>query len=257
MRTILTIALTTLSLLARAQVTLEHSYPTNYPMSVCHLEDYGDKYIGIDTATKNVLIYNADHSLWKTVNTGIPNGVITVNTVYLASQYLFNNDNKIEFIVCYYVTSPTITYTSKLLNEDGVLIHTFNNGAFPTIRKINSDWKLLINVLNYSPVSNYTEVYAVPGQWTGLTYAGKSGESNSIFPNPVESSATIRYELPTGLTQGSLNIYNMAGQQVRSYTVSNQFSDILINKGELPAGTYVYDIVTSAGRQAGQKFIVQ
>lgn len=98
MRTILTIALTTLSLLARAQVTLEHSYSSNWQMEVVNIEGDGYKYLGVDTATKDIKIYNTDHSLWKTIHTNIPQSAVIYSTSSYASKYLFNADNKIELM---------------------------------------------------------------------------------------------------------------------------------------------------------------
>jgi hypothetical protein len=41
-------------------------------MEVVNIEGDGYKYLGVDTATKDIKIYNTDHSLWKTIHTNIP-----------------------------------------------------------------------------------------------------------------------------------------------------------------------------------------
>lgn len=253
MKTILTIAMMALLISAKAQVTLEHSYSSNWQMEVVNIEGDGYKYLGVDTATKDIKIYNTDHSLWKTIHTSIPQASLIYSVNSFASKYLFNADNKIEVMVLYAII-PSYTYKAELYNEDGTILNTFNNTSSYNIANVDGDWKLLIRN-GTSP--QYTDVYSLPGQWTGISVTGKASPSSNIFPNPLEDAATIRYELPAGCTQATLAIYNMAGQQLRSYNITNQFSDIVIDKGTLPTGNYIYDITTPNGRQPGQKFMIR
>jgi len=255
MKKLFTIAMMILFVGAKAQVVLEHSYSTNWQMEVVNIEGDGYKYLGVDTTTKDIKIYNTDHSLWKTINTSIPQDATISSANSYASKYLFNADNKIEVLVSFYTLSPTIVYTATLYNEDGVVLNTFNNTALCNIANVNGNWKLLARNGSFPP---YTDVYTLPGQWTGVSVLGKATpDASNIFPNPVENTATIMYSLPAGVHQGTLSVYNGAGTLIRTYNVTSQFNSIMISKGELPAGIYVYDITTSTGRQAGQKFVVQ
>ena len=93
MKKLFTIALITIgAVYAKAQVVLEHSYNENWPMEVVNIEGDGYKYLGIDTTTKAIKIYNTDHSLWKTINTSIPQGATIYSVSSYASKYLFNAD---------------------------------------------------------------------------------------------------------------------------------------------------------------------
>jgi hypothetical protein len=254
MKKLFTIAMMTIAVFAKGQVVLEHSYSTNWPMEVVNIEGDGYKYLGVDTTTKDVKIYNTDHSLWKTINTSIPAGASIYISSSYASKYLFNGDNKIELLVLYGVASPTFSVRAELYNEDGVILNTFNNAVTYNLANVANNWKLLVRV---STTPQHTDIYTLPGQWTGVSNLGKTIPSSNIYPNPLENSATINYALPNGTDQGTINIYNDAGILIRSYTVTNQFNDLVINKDQLAPGIYIYDIATANGRQAGQKFVVQ
>lgn len=254
MKKIFTIALMAIGLYAKGQVVLEHSYSSNWQMEVVNIEGDGYKYLGVDTTTKDIKIYNTDHSLWKTINTNIPQSAVIYSLSSYCSKYLFNADNKLEVMVMYYVTSPSVSYVAELYNEDGVILNTFNNASSYTIAQVNSGWKLLVR---FGTSPQHTEVYSLPGQWAGTSSLGKPSLPNKIFPNPIENTATIHYTLPNAASQGILNIYNGAGINVRSYTVTGQFNDLVIDKGSLPPGIYIYDISTANGRQAGQRFVIQ
>lgn len=251
MKKLFTIAMIMFAAFAKGQVTLEHSYSTNWQMEVVNIEGDGYKYLGVDTATRAIKIYNTDHSLWKTINTSIPQGATIFSASSYASKYLFNADSKIEVMVTYIFAS---SFKAELYNEDGTVLNTFNNASSLNIASVNGTWKLLVR-LNTSP--QHTDVYSLPGQWTGVSALGKTIASGGIYPNPLESTATIKYELPSGTNQGTINVYSDAGTLVRSYTVTSQFSELLISKDQLSTGVYFYDIVTANGREAGQKFVVR
>lgn len=248
MKKLFTIAMMTFAAFAEGQVVLEHSYNTNWPMEVVNIEGDGYKYLGVDTATRAIKIYNTDHSLWKTINTSIPQGASIYISSSYASKYLFNADNKIELLVLYGVTTPTFAVKAELYNEDGTILNTFNNAVIYNVANVDNNWKLLVRI---GTVPQHTDIYTLPGQWTGVSVLGKTTMPGNIYPNPVENNATINYSLPNGTNQGTINLYNDMGTLVRSYTVTSQFTELLISKDQLPAGVYFYDIITANGRQAG------
>lgn len=241
-------------LAAGAQVTLEKSYATAYQTQVVYIENEGAKYFNVSDQHNKAYIYNADHSVWKTINLNLIGGVTHMHpTPALVSKYLFDSDAEIEFLVTYYVGATSYT---DLINEDGTLIKRFNNCVYADLLHVNNDWKLLATISGSSHV--YTDVYALPGQYTGiLPQDGKESPEASLYPNPVETSATLRYSLPNGTHTGSIKVYNSAGAMVRNYTVSSQHDNILIYKNELPAGVYTYSVSAPGYQAVADKFIIR
>ncbi len=89
------------------------------------------------------------------------------------------------------------------------------------------------------------------------TENGGSQESKiSNYPNPASGQTTIEYTLPQGITNTDLVFYNMMGQEVKRYKVTNAFKDIIITTSELEAGTYDYQLQSASGFKAGKKMIV-
>lgn len=113
MKRAFTIVMIMLGFYAKAQVVLEHSYSSNWQMEVVNIEGDGYKYLGVDTLTKDIKIYNTDHSLWKTIHTSIPAGATVYSVSSFASKYLFNADNKIETMVLY-LSPVSFIYVAQL-----------------------------------------------------------------------------------------------------------------------------------------------
>ena len=251
------IILSALSLTAHAQGTLEHTYQGNYTSAnVCRLEDYGDKYIMIDTLSHNLLLFNDDHSLFRTIPTNIPAG-FGYPYFYLPSQYLFNNDNKIEVVVICTALYPNTGYTCRLINEDGTVLQTYTDGTYVRAFDINGSWKLMVNKAHSNPQYASVDIYDLPGQWTtNVNIAQKpAGMQHSMAPNPMHDAATLGYTLPAGVHTGTLNIYNVAGVLMRTCTISDQFSNILIARDQLPSGMYTYEILAGQTKTT-DKFII-
>lgn len=255
MKKLLAAACLLLSFQASAQITLEHTYSGNWRMEAVNVEGEGYKYIGINDATKQVEIYNADHSLFKTINTNIPltSSVYTLPTY--ASKTLFNSDSKLEVVVMY---SDAPAFKIDVINEDGTTLISIPNAAWYDMKKFGNAWKLLVH--NAGSVQ-HTAVYSLPGQWVGTAIKPSPDEDNSlssmIYPNPVNTSAVIRYSLPAGVQFGQLQVYNAQGILVRSFTISNQYSDIQLERESLPAGMYTYSVQAQGQNISTNKFVVQ
>ena len=239
---------------AKAQISLEHYYPTTSGISLVHIEGDGEKYIGTDTTTKNMLLFNTDHSLWKT----IPSAISGTNVYYygFASKYLFNSDVKIEFLMGYYNTAGTVRGV-KIINEDGTLVMDFPNANSGYAVSVSVAWKLIIGNYYTSPYGSNSSVYSLPGTYAGLPIvSGGHDASAKLFPNPVSVSATLKYKLPESDHTGKLSIFNSAGSLVKQMTISDMFDNVTINRDELPAGVYIYNVTTASGAVLSSKFEV-
>jgi type IX secretion system substrate protein len=73
---------------------------------------------------------------------------------------------------------------------------------------------------------------------------------------PSNGNTTIEFNLPQGVNQGEIVIYNMKGVELKSYKVDNTFHTLLLNNSEFRAGTYFYQLMTSGGVSGAKKMIV-
>ncbi|MEO8787299.1 MAG: T9SS type A sorting domain-containing protein [Chitinophagaceae bacterium] len=260
----------TISLLftgAQAQITLEKSYNQNLNMQVIKLENEGYKYIGFDSSKSKVHFYNTDHSLWKDIPINPPAGY-TVFPIFnfAASEHLFNSDDKVEILITFSASVLGSNYYKLvLLDENGTLIQTFDDCYYGFPVKINSSWKLLVTNADYYTVGGngalhtYSSVYSLPGQYISQLKVPQSGRegNTSLYPNPLSEQATLHYNLPSGINQAKANIFNSNGALIRTYNITNQFSELLIQRGDLPAGIYTYSVTTVGYSSSSSSFVIQ
>jgi hypothetical protein len=75
-------------------------------------------------------------------------------------------------------------------------------------------------------------------------------------PNPFNQSTIIRYQLPAGFRQASLQITDVSGKLIKTYNLSTMNSrSTTIAAGELASGTYYYTLVVD-GRKTDTKKMV-
>lgn len=244
---------------ANAQVTLEHTYTNCYGVNYVILEDEGGKYVTFDTLADKVMFYNTNHSLWKSFS--VPHQARKWPGISCASTKLFNADSKVEIAYYYASTTPApnpkTTYVTNIISEDGTILNTFNDvyAFFPL--NVEGKWK----IRGLHPQGYSTSIYAAPGsmpqQNTGLKPDAAAGAGTSFYPNPMADAATLAYELPAGVHEATVSITNTAGQVLRTYTVTSQFSTLLIPRHELPAGHYVYKVAAQGMQPVANSFIIQ
>lgn len=107
---------------------------------------------------------------------------------------------------------------------------------------------------NYVPRILNTTIDYCPGLLTGIEV--RNDLSSNLYPNPFSTSATL--QLGTGITLDNavLKIYDVLGKQVGSITgISN--NTVQIEKGDLPAGVYIYRLSDATGMQATGRFIIE
>lgn len=244
------------SLTVDAQLTLEHTYYKNRGVSVINIEDEGQKYIMIDTPSKELYLYNDDHSIWKKIKMPVPAGYTFYGYHWIAKKFI-DLDNKLELAYSFYkVSSPTVFYTSKIIKEDGTELYSFDDVAYTSPTRVNGKWKLLVPDFD----SYFTEVYSVLGSIPYLkapdVISGSDAET-VFYPNPMEYAATLRYNLPAGTSSATLFVYDMQGKEVRSYSVTDQFTEILVNRSDLPAGMYTYKLQSESKVLSVEKFVIK
>jgi len=253
-------------------MTLEHHFTAVGYAGVVNLSLSGRKIAMFDTVTKQLRLYNMDNSLWKTIN--FPNvpgfthysyepGYLIWGGADYISETLFNTDNQIEFTTWYWSTTNPGEGQRLVINESGTIINSFPNN-FYVYKSGENQFKAMV----HKGYSNYDfDVYTLPGtipcdpcsNGLGMKDAGDNTAQQLLsepIPNPSTGKTTIRYQLPTGVYEGDLLLYNTNGQEVRKYRVGNNFQYITIDNHDVPSGTYYYQLRCNGGVSDAKKMIV-
>ncbi|NOX46958.1 MAG: T9SS type A sorting domain-containing protein [Chlorobi bacterium] len=250
---------------SRAQIEWENSYEGTVYQTKTAVK--GDIYYSIDSYNNKCVLYNSDHSIWKTIDINIPEDNYIYEIKYV-SQHLFNSDDLVELLVVYSeykYTNDTIGYyefTTMIVNEtDGELLsvlgganpYVFNNGG--------SSSKLMIYIYDYSlqlyPLQ--TQVYHLPGVQLAVNDLEDPGgfPLKNPFPNPSRSEITIPYNLSAGEESGYLVIADNTGKTIDKYFVGQKEDQLKINISSLKSGIYLYWIESPNRKSATRKFIVE
>lgn len=267
MKKLLITALLASSFASRAQVVLEHAYNGSYPVQLISIENEGHKYLTFDPVTMKAMIYNPNHSLFRSFATNIPANAFIWSSfdeqeLAYASKFLFNTDSLIEIVV-HYTPHSGSAHTTEIYNETGTALYTFADVNNYEVKKVGSDWKFITETISPTTAGNahntFTSVYSLPGQYTGVTKLKNNDGTteSSIYPNPMDQVATIEYNLPNGVNQAQISVYNSMGIMVRTYQVTSNYKDIIIQRNELPAGQYTYSVSAPGYNSVSQKFIVK
>jgi hypothetical protein len=214
-----------------------------------------------------------NHTVFRTINIPHLGSSGTVWISYVSEELFNTNPADIEYFVEFAQPGSSVQ-RSRIYDEAGTLlfskdttstVQTANNGNENFISYTPSGWKMILYNITYG---DNAYVYSLPGflpcqDCTNGVITSIATENNhpkegniTNYPNPSSSQTTIEYELPQGTTIADLVFYNMAGQQVKSFKVSNAFHDIIISTTDLEAGTYYYQLQTAQGFKAGKKMIV-
>jgi hypothetical protein len=254
-------------LLIQAKVISQISLINTYDIAVyiADIEDVGYKYYGIDYSTNQVLMYNTDHTLWKTINIATPENS-TIDEIAYVSSRLFNSDNNIELLVVFneYIetsdTSGYFIYTTKIVNENGVTFLDVPGGGYSAVYEIGKDIaNLLVYVYDFSvsPFEVSTNIYSIPGLPTSTNEETSGIMLENAFPNPAKSYITIPYKLENKTTNASIVIYNELGSEVYKGTISPNSNNYRLNTSVFSKGVYFYSIIADGYASHSKKMIVQ
>ncbi|MFK5855281.1 MAG: T9SS type A sorting domain-containing protein [Bacteroidota bacterium] len=246
-----------------SQISLINTY--NNAVYMVDIEDIGYKYYGIDYETSQVLMYNTDHTLWKTIDI-LPPENSTIDEIAYVSSKLFNSDDNIELLVVFneYIessdTSAYFLYTTKIINENGVTFLEEQGGGYSIIYKTAEDIaNLLIYIYDFSvsPFSVYTNVYSIPGVPYSVNEIGTGFGLKSAFPNPSSSYITIPYAIDNFAANANIVIYNELGIEAYRETISANSNNYQLDTKQFTKGVYFYRIVANGQMSVSKKIIIQ
>lgn len=147
-----------LPLCLSAQITFEHEYPV-YGAERVKLEISGIKYYHADVADRKLLLFNEDHTPWKTIDLNISIDSVVQIFVWDVSETRIVSDPLLEFSISYYgFDNGFFASGQQTRNEDGAVL--LNEQAF--IRSINGTDKMV----------SAQRVYSLPGLALEHDYGG-------------------------------------------------------------------------------------
>ncbi len=234
---------------SQAQFNLEHTY-TGVSAAYVNLPVAGYKYYVMDVTNSQCRMYNADHSVWKTINLSLPAGYYLYDLQYV-TENLFNTDNAIEFMYVSYTYNTTLayyTYDTRIANESGTVLLDVPGGGYNYIYPALNGSKLFTWQYDYSvsPSTVNTLVYSIPGKVSSNAVpeypATEQVSMREAFPNPAGSEVTIPYTLPSQVKQAELKLFTLNGVLLKAYTVDHTFESIKLQTSDLMPGTYLYRI---------------
>jgi len=249
-----------------AQIVHEATFGDTYgpsSFSIIHFANSGDKYVWLSPSDPNiastVVLYNMDRTIWKSISMGsIPASTVLIE---FTSENLFSTEGVDILFECY--SGNTGLLSTYIMHENGEI--TFYADGFETRRSdgspvlFNADGgvKMILYGSDFGPHQGEAWVYSLPGSTVNVPrLPGKNIGSLKIFPNPVsENYINIQYSLPDGINSGQIVLYNLLGQQIKSYPVDRTFQDIEIKTSDFPAGNYMWQLQAS-NYKTTQKMVV-
>ncbi|MEO8149669.1 MAG: T9SS type A sorting domain-containing protein [Bacteroidia bacterium] len=278
---LITVLLLSFSLASKAQITLDHVYPTDIPDRSVKLSLSGLKYVHVHHAASTIsyfTLYNADHSIFKTIT--IPSWPgRTVNDIKFVSETLFDLDTLVEYAVNY---TDGVTNAIRICNENANILFEVDSaqiagssvdisaagfipaGIFPD----GTNTKLMLFKFHYSAGWTFTiDVYNLPGQLpclecdggliAGIAYnPGVINTQAKAFPNPSTDHFNIKYILPANAKSVFIEIYDMEGSLVKKSRLNNKSNETAVNSQELSDGQFIYRIIADGKMIATDKIIV-
>jgi len=76
----------------------------------------------------------------------------------------------------------------------------------------------------------------------------------SIYPNPAKDEAYIDYQLPEG-QKGTVSFYNITGQLLSEYAISNGSNKLTINTAKYKSGIYFYKVLVNDNIIENEKMV--
>jgi outer membrane protein assembly factor BamB len=80
---------------------------------------------------------------------------------------------------------------------------------------------------------------------TGINPITKSPNSIIVYPNPSNSHFT--FELSSNIQATTIDIYNLMGQEISSYSINQSTLLYTINMGNNSSGLYIYRVINKNG----------
>lgn len=237
---------------ASAQATLEHSYTTsvlNYEKTNVFQLESGLHYYTVDDSN-TMHIYNSNHSLVKTIAVPVQSDY-SINKIAAISDKLFNVDDSIEFIVITesnWVSGAQTVFSTKLINENGIVVQDFGNRNEMEIVKGGDVYKLITTLETpFTGTEEYIyDVYALPGTTLGNAITSVTGKITA-YPIPANNVINLLNDSSSN-TATYVDVFDIQGKKVLRQAVEAGQKNISLNVAGLSTGLYTYRINGVGGK---------
>ena len=244
-----------------AQVSLDHTFTPTTSYYVVGFENVVEPigYYCFITANSQISMYNADCTLYKTINVNLPSG-FSLSSVSTAGKHIINTDDKAELFVS---ASSGQTNNSNsialIINEDGQIISNLGtNYLFYSMgfHKVNDQIKMMVSEYHYTNQQTLSYSYSVYTCYGNFSPNSAKPFSYNMdlakpYPNPAVNIINLPYQLEPGKTS-VIRVYNMGGQMISSYNIGSDFDAISIDVSHYAKGVYTYEY-----DGISNKFVVQ
>jgi hypothetical protein len=235
-----------------AQIVLEKQFP-GLQMNVINLSlTY---YYSTDISKSQISVYKENYSFLKTFTFTPPSNYSFGSATI--SDKVFNNLADLEFLVLVNKVSGDATDAdaSKFLlyNENGQIIYDFGAGSILSsffIKTASGASKMILQRLIYNmsnlTITTNTEIYSLPGNYTGISAVKSTNEVNVKYNS---QNRTVEF-FPTEISESlCLKLYNIEGKELiqRNY---NGIIDgkITVSSEGLTSGVYIYSLNENSGK---------
>ena len=113
----------------------------------------------------------------------------------------------------------------------------------------------VFNVNNTNDSTSFTLTYMV-GTVGISNVETKNFKIGNISPNPVSTSASIKYDFPIVPQSASIKVYNMIGLMVTEIKIDGQKGKVLVDPASLSNGVYFYSLFVNDNIIATKQLIV-
>lgn len=262
-----------LSFSAGAQITQESAYvysPGN-PLHIVNFTAAGYKYCVSNSS--QVVLYNLNHSVYRTIPIPAQQAGAYGHAVTWVSDQLFDTDPlDVEYLLTFHTANNVHT---RIYDESGMLL--FSRDSFfvesgvlasvnnASIQHTSGGTKMLMTGVFGSSVAVYSLPGVLPcivcdqGVMSGIQPQPSEESDNPQqlpYPNPAQSTTTIPYTLPEGISTGTIIIYDMTGRVVKRFEVTNAFTSLALSAEELADGTYSYALEAGQSILPGRQFVI-
>lgn len=239
-------------------LALEHTYDGS--IERVKLEISGEKYYdrkGIECpqiqSLPQTIIYNSDHTIWKTIPTPTPftdyGSVISVQLI----ENLISNDSGLKLI--YSSSSCTLNggyYDSNIINEDGISLLNIPNASGIYLSKLpNLSKKLIVYMHNNNGNLNITNSSRVYGLDGGENFGVEDFNLMHITISPNPASSYLEFKTENSIIKKAV-VYDLQGKMIQKFEDENLKK---IDVQKIDAGLYIVKLTDENNKSYAYKFI--
>ncbi len=216
------------------------------------LEISGEIYYSTDVDHKEVILYDGDHHLMRTIELDVPSNAMLGMIMHI-SEHTIIKDDKIEFLFTSYITENEITtYESRVMNEEGTSLLVLPDVSLVKLIELPGADPKLVAYYRQSDNSYTTEVYGMPTSLTEAKGIHKVESGISVFPNPT--SGVLEIELADHLITFA-RIFSLNGQLLQSFEPGTEKT--VLDLSALNAGVYLLEVQDIDGTTFKEKVVVK